>query len=185
MRGLNAGIVIMKIGLLASAIAFAAAGPALAANLVTNGDFGTGDFTGWTQFGNTGFTSVTAGVASFGPVGSTGGISQVLATAAAQTYHVSFDLSAGGGATNSASVDFGGNNLLSISNTGGFGTTHYAYTVTGTGSDTLSFTFQHDPDYYNLDNVAVSVPEAATWVMLIAGFGLVGAAARRRRALAA
>lgn len=37
-----------------------------------------------------------------------------------------------------------------------------------------------------LDGVSVAgVPEASTWVMLIAGFGLVGAAARRRRRTAA
>ena len=37
-----------------------------------------------------------------------------------------------------------------------------------------------------VDNVSVSaVPETSTWAMLIAGFGLVGAAARRRRAVTA
>jgi hypothetical protein len=39
------------------------------------------------------------------------------------------------------------------------------------------------PPFALLDNVVVNdaVPEASTWVMLIAGLGLVGAAARRRR----
>jgi hypothetical protein len=31
-----------------------------------------------------------------------------------------------------------------------------------------------------LDNVSAAVPEPATWAMLIAGFGLVGGALRRR-----
>ena len=40
---------------------------------------------------------------------------------------------------------------------------------------------------FQLDNVnvATAVPEASTWVMLIAGFGLVGATMRRRRLVAA
>lgn len=39
---------------------------------------------------------------------------------------------------------------------------------------------------FQLDNVnvAAAVPEASTWVMLIAGFGLVGATMRRRRLVA-
>ena len=36
-----------------------------------------------------------------------------------------------------------------------------------------------------VDGVGVGVPEPASWAMLIAGFGLVGAAARRRRAAVA
>ena len=41
------------------------------------------------------------------------------------------------------------------------------------------------PPFSLLDNVSVSVvPEPANWAMLIAGFGLVGAAARRRRSTA-
>ncbi len=34
---------------------------------------------------------------------------------------------------------------------------------------------------YRIDSLTVGVPEAATWAMLIAGFGMVGAASRRRR----
>ena len=41
------------------------------------------------------------------------------------------------------------------------------------------------PPFSLLDNVVVSdVPEPSTWAMLIAGFGLVGVAARRRRTAA-
>ena len=45
----------------------------------------------------------------------------------------------------------------------------------------------NDASYEKLvfTNVGGSVPEPASWAMLIAGFGLVGAAARRRRAAVA
>jgi PEP-CTERM motif len=63
--------------------------------------------------------------------------------------------------------------------------------IAGASTQTLSFlaigTPYGQPPVVLLDGVSVqaAVPEAATWVMLIAGFGFVGAAARRRRAVAA
>src|SRR5207342_1372158 len=67
------------------------------ANLVTNGGFETGDFTGWTNGGNTGFTGVDPGIqhsgtygAFFGPIGSNGFLSQTLATTAGGVYTLSF-----------------------------------------------------------------------------------------------
>ncbi|KPF60098.1 hypothetical protein IP88_16220 [alpha proteobacterium AAP81b] len=62
--------------------------------------------------------------------------------------------------------------------------------VAGASTQTLSFlaigTPYGQPPVVLLDGVSVQgVPEASTWVMLIAGFGIVGAAARRRRAVAA
>lgn len=59
------------------------------------------------------------------------------------------------------------------------------FTATGV-SETLSFlalgTPTGKPPFSLLDGVsATAVPEAATWAMLVAGFGLVGVAARRRR----
>jgi hypothetical protein len=38
---------------------------------------------------------------------------------------------------------------------------------------------------YRIDSLTLGVPEPASWAMLIAGFGLVGAASRRRRAVVA
>jgi hypothetical protein len=73
-------------------------GPASAQNLVANPGFETGDFTGWTQGGNTGATFVTAGpfdgflphsgnfFAALGPVGSDGTLSQDLATTPGHSY---------------------------------------------------------------------------------------------------
>ena len=55
-------------------------------------------------------------------------------------------------------------------------------TVTGTGNDVFSFGFQNVPGFFGLDNLSLTaVPEPSTWAMMIVGFGLVGAAARRRK----
>ena len=65
------------------------------ANIVTNGGFENGNFSGWTQFGDVSFTAVDSGGkvphtgnfgAYFGP-GGEGGIFQTLVTAAGTSYH--------------------------------------------------------------------------------------------------
>jgi len=63
--------------------------------------------------------------------------------------------------------------------------TNGLFTVTRTGSDRFtSITLTSSQNSFEIDNLAVSyVPEPATWAMLIAGFGLVGMAARRRRTI--
>ena len=91
------------------------------ADLVTNGSFETGDFTGWTQFGNTGFSGVTCSggapggscFAFFGPVGSNGGISQTLTTTPGTQYTVSYFLNPDGGTPSAFSATFNGVSLQS------------------------------------------------------------------------
>ncbi len=65
----------------------------------------------------------------------------------------------------------------------GYGFT--TYTLNWTGLDSVVFgQLQNSSEYIGFDNINYSVaavPEAATWAMLIAGFGLTGAAMRRRR----
>jgi len=57
------------------------------------------------------------------------------------------------------------------------------------GSHTFAFQENDDRLFYTagLDNVSLTaaVPEAATWAMMVVGFGLVGVAARRRSATVA
>ncbi|HEY5176043.1 MAG TPA: hypothetical protein VII95_10830 [Terriglobales bacterium] len=143
------------------------------ANLLTNGDFETGDFFGWTEAGNFTGTAVVSGsfyvypgaesgmyYAVLGPVGSDGTLSQRVATTAGRPYTICFWLNAVGDHPSDFSAFWDGTALLSLTdpNTGG-GLSHWKqyilYPVTGTGSDTLTFSFRDDPGYIALDNVSV------------------------------
>lgn len=144
------------------------------ANLLVNGDFETGDFSGWTLGGNLdGNTNVVSGpfgqysgaqsgafYTVLGPVGSDATLSQTFATTPGHTYHVCYWLNAVGDMPS----DFSGFwdiirfvNLLNPT-TGGVWK-QYAYgPFTGTGSDTLSFSFRDDPGYIALDHITVVTP---------------------------
>ncbi len=183
-----------RYGLVAAAVAFAS--PAMAATIVTNGGFENGDLSGWTQFGNTRSVGV-APIAAFegqfagffGPPGSTGGIFQTLMTAVGSVYSYSFALANFGLPTNSFNASIGGTSVLTLTNVAPFAYRVYSGTFTATSTATdLRFTFQNDPGIFRLDAVSVNlisgagaVPEPAAWAMMIGGFGLAGAALRRRR----
>lgn len=173
------------------------------AQLVANGSFESGDFTGWTVSGDTGFVGVCDVstcpgnfapedgnyAAYFGPVGDTATISQTIATTPGDTYALSFYLANPvGGTPNYFSVTFG-NSSFSFTNFGvAFGWQQFVMTTVATSDETnLSFTFRNDPAYWFLDNVAVqqqgggTVPEPGSIVLL--GSGIVGIAAFARRKL--
>ena len=115
------------------------------------------------------------------------------------SYTLTFDWAAGqyadrtGDTTEKLVVDFGDDSFTTatLNNpsqgfTGWFSVTH-TFTATST-SQLLSFlsigTPNGMPPVALLDSVSLqgSVPEPASWAMFIAGFGLIGSAARRRRA---
>ena len=115
------------------------------------------------------------------------------------TYNVSFQWAGAqqscctGSTTEQVSVSFGGTTKLTEVYTNpqagfsGWFTQNFSFVADGS-TQLLSFlaigTPYGQPPIVLLDGVSVqvaAVPEAATWTMLIAGFGLVGVAARRRR----
>jgi hypothetical protein len=192
---------LVRISLAIALLAFGTSVLAHAGNLVTNGSFETGDFTGWTLSGDQslsgvcdvstcpgGFAPQDGNFAAFfGPVGDTSTISQEIATTPGTQYTLSFYLAdPQGGTPNYFSVQFG-TAQFSLTNFGvAFGWQQFLLTETATSTETpLSFTFRNDPAYWFLDNVSVSAggqgttPEPGTLVLF--GSGLLGIAGIARR----
>lgn len=172
-----------------------------AQNLLTNGSFETGDFTGWTTGGNFEDTEVVSGAfydytgaedgnfyAVLGPVGSDGTLSQSFSDHAGAQYTFSFWFASVGDSPSDFSADWDGTPVLSLTtpNTGA-NWSLYTFTETGTGSDNISFSFRDDPGYMGLDNVSVtessgqSVPEPSS--LLLLGTGVIGLGGIIRRKL--
>lgn len=185
-----------RLAALAAVCAVALAAQPARADLIVNGGFETGNFDGWDQFGDFSFNGVDDGTffgpppegafqAYFGPIGDFAGISQTVATTAGQTYHVEFLLAnLDGGTPNAFEASFDGLTLLSYTDSADFGYTPFSFDIVASGaSATLSFSFRHDPSYWLLDAVDVTlvptaIPEPASVLLLAAGAA--GLAARRR-----
>ena len=169
------------------------------ADLVTNGGFETGDFTGWTQTGNTSFNGVQApgpgptvhsGNASafFGPIGSLGGISQNLATTAGTQYRIDLFLLPDGGTPSAFSVTFGGTTLTSLTNLAASSSfIQFTFLATATSANTvLGLNFRDDPGFMFLDDVSVNnVPLPAALPLFATGLGALGLLSWRRKRKAA
>jgi hypothetical protein len=183
-------------------IGLASLSPSVArAELVTNGGFETGDFTGWSRSGNAVYTGVTqndphSGTygAYFGNTVTTGTDSQTLTTVAGAQYDLDFWLANTAGGTSYFSVSFDGTVLKTLANSDPFGYTEFTFSGLTASTDltTLAFTFQNDAGYYLLDDVSVTPSLTATplpaalpmFATGLAGLGLLGWR-KRRKAVAA
>jgi sugar lactone lactonase YvrE len=144
----------------------------LAPNLVLNGGFEMGTFSGWTSSGNFTYTTVVTGAAyahsgtygaQLGPSGSLGYISQTLATTAGKSYLLSFWLDSPNGQTpNEFLVSWNGTTLFDQPNLGAVGWTNLQFLVSATGTSTvLQFGFRDDPSYLGLDDISVVASQPA------------------------
>ncbi|WP_295990174.1 DUF642 domain-containing protein [Rugamonas sp.] len=175
--------------------------------LVFNGDFETYTgtaFSGYTTLavGDTTLTGWTVGAQSvdivngnYGAISGNsidmlgtpgpGSLQQSLSTVAGQKYTLKFDLSENSDAAPQLYVSFDGGTTLAQSYLG-TGTTHsYMLDFTAGASTVLKFTSAAAGNGGAvLDNVSVmaAVPEPETYGMLLAGLGLLGFIARRRKA---
>jgi hypothetical protein len=128
-----------------------------------------------------------------------GQISQAFDDVAGKTYTVTFDYSRNAaGAPDPATADVAvGDALVHVSSANDpsqFGTVGAmlwkteSFTFVGSGHDTISLTATVPGNggvFFDDVRVSGGVPEPAAWSLMIAGFGLAGAALRRRRAVAA
>jgi hypothetical protein len=192
--------------LTASALSLAAGGALAQANLVSNGGFETGDFTGWTEsgpdfcvgasFACDGYVfpadpgphsgTYAAYLGADGPGGTDDLLGQTLTTTAGQGYYLQFFLAAptvfGGYSPSQFTVEWDGDVVDAIVNLANNSYVEYSFWVRGTGSDTLLFDAYNAPGVFVLDDVSVtSAPEPAAFVLLLVGMTAVGVAARRRR----
>jgi hypothetical protein len=138
-------------------------------NLVANGSFETGDFTGWTLGGN--FAPLSAGAQTFingeaqsgvaaaglGSVDTDGTLSQNIQTTAGQHYTLDFWLANASSGPNDFTVKWNGIELLALVNAPVQAYTEYTFDVVGTaGTSQLEFDFRQDPSYWSLDSISVT-----------------------------
>jgi hypothetical protein len=179
-------VIAFAIGATAAATAFADA-----PDLLTNGGFEAGDFSGWNASVDPTFSGVDdvaahAGSfgAFFGDIGTSGSISQSFATVAGATYDIDLWLRSDGQTPNGLQVLWNGTTVYSVSD---FGSLAYAQIAVdpqqaASALSTLELRVGNDNGFLEMDDIRVTaaVPEPATFALV--GAGLLMVWVRRRAA---
>jgi hypothetical protein len=179
-------IVVAAMGLTATV-----GGPVYAENIVTNGNFGTGDFTGWDgSVVSDPFNSVVCpgvdvvpggcNVNVLGAVGMDETLSQSLSTMPGSFYNISFFFQTDGGTPSDFSASFGSDLLTSVTDpvaTNGYEQFNFSGVEATSANTVLSFSFRNDPGSMQL--AGASVPEPGTMALL--GISSIGIWFGRRR----
>lgn len=179
----------------------AASCDAIAGNVIVNCGFETGDFTGWNLNDSNNYSYVLPENPYTGSYNAylgaaPGSLSQTFSDVAGAVYSVSFALD------NEIAVDQNGVPYpgadsfgVSITDTNGTVTSLldpmsipqtsnyniYNFSFVGTGSDTLNFSLNNIPSYYDLDNVEVNAPTPEPSSLALMGTGAVIFAGYTRR----
>jgi hypothetical protein len=132
-------------------------------NLVVNGGFETGNFSGWTvgsyqpeQILITSNAHSGKFATALGPAGSDGSLSENLATVAGQHYTLHFSLANMSSGANDFSVHWDGTSVFALVNAPSQNYTDYTFDVVAADNSThLEFDFRQDPTQWRLDDVSV------------------------------